>query len=109
MIFIPNDIPTIFLNLANFELRWSVTQASVGVLYQRKKRMFIEKGEKIDQYFCNEEMASANRSRPVPDVGKCLALKTPSCKCKFKQCVYEEGFGLTLPFGKSFANGAEID
>ena len=64
------------MNLANFELRWSVTQASVGVLYQRKKPMFIEKGENIDQYFCNEDMASANRSHPVADGGKCLALKT---------------------------------
>ena len=107
MIFLPNNILTIFLNLTSFELRWSVTQASVGVLYQRKKRMFIEKGEKIDQYFCNEEMASANRSHPVPDVDKCLALKT--YKCKFKHCIYEEGFGLTLPFRKRFADGAEID
>ena len=104
-IFFPKKSPTIFLNLANFELRWSVTQASVGVLYQRKKPMFIEKGENIDQYFCNEEMASANRSHPVADAGKCLALKNSFCKCKFKHCVFD----LTLPFDKSFANWGEID
>ena len=34
-------------------------------------------GENIDRYFWNEaEMAFANRSHPVPDVGKCLAFKS---------------------------------
>ena len=64
--------------------------------------MFIWNGENIDRYFCNEEMAFANRSHPVPDVGTCLAFKglnTP--------------FGLKLKFypgfWQKFSNRGESD
>ena len=52
-------------------------------LPEKEALMFIWNGENIDRYFCNEEMAFANRSHPVPDVGTCLAfksLKPPSPK-----------------------------
>ena len=68
-------------------------------LPEKEALMFIWSGENIDQYFCNEEMAFANRSYPVPDVGTCLAfksLKPPSAW----------NWTFTLAFGKSFLIGA---
>ena len=78
---------------------------SVSCVRERSADVYWN-GENIDRYFCNEEMAFANRSHPVPDVLHFQAVT----QLKMLHIAFTtRGSVSLLTLSKVFANRGKID